>query len=383
MSLTVRAIGSMHDIGAAAWDALSGDDNPFIEHAFLASLEDSGSASADTGWMPAHLVVHDGDTLVGAAPMYVKDHSYGEYIFDWSWANACQRGGVPYYPKLVVAVPFTPATGPRALVAPGADRSAVFDALARGAHSVADAVEASSIHWLFTPPGEVGDLAARGFRARKSYQFHWERQDWRCFEDYLSAMTSKRRKEVRRERRAAADVGLDLAVETLTDWTDDDLGALYACYQSTIGDRGAHAYLTRAWWMALPRTLGHRALVATARRDGALVAAALAFRKGDQLFGRYWGALEDVPALHFELSYYQFINYGLAHGVRRFEAGAQGMHKISRGFLPAVTHSAHWLRHPGLDRAVAGFLVEEAAHVEQDVAHLAGRSPFRDAGEAP
>lgn len=379
---TLRIVHDLATVDAADWDALAGDDNPFVEHAFLAWLEESGSATAETGWMPAHVVVHEGGDASGrilaAAPTYVKSDSYGEYIFDWAWADACRRAGISYYPKIVVAVPFTPATGPRALVHPDAPEAACLDALGAGVRALADAVEASSVHWLFTPEDQAEALSTRGFRHRLSHQYHWEDLGFGDFDGYLAAMTSKRRKEVRRERRQAAAEGLDLAVESVADLTPDDLAALYRCYRATIDTRWAQAYLTEAWWRGLPEHLGHRGLVATARDGGRLVAASLAFQKGDQLFGRYWGSTVDVPALHFELCYYRFVEHALERGLRRFEAGAQGRHKIQRGFLPQLTHSAHWIRHPGLDDAVGGFLAEEAAHEREAVRVLSTEGPFKD-----
>lgn len=378
--LTVHTIAGMHEVDAASWDALAAPDDPFIEHRFLAWLEASGSVSANTGWRPMHLLVRDAEgVLVGAAPMYLKDHSYGEFIFDWAWANASQRAGVPYYPKLVSMVPLTPATGSRLLVHPQAARASVVQALAEGARALAEAHRAPSIHWLFTTEGEQAELTAHGFRARRSYQYHWlRRPGWSTFEDFLASLTAHRRKEVRRERAKAASTGLELATEPLVALSDADLAMLEGCYRTTIDDHGGVPYLTPAWFHGLREALGARGLVATARRDGRLVAASLAFHKGRNLYGRYWGALEPAPALHFELCYHSLIAWALAHGIERFEAGAQGEHKIQRGLLPSPTWSSHALRHPGLDRAVAAFLEQEAEQVLHAMGALAQRSPFRE-----
>lgn len=380
---TVQSCGALSEVEPAAWNALVGPDDPFAEHAFLHALERAGCVGGESGWMPAHLLVwredDDGSrTLDGAAPLYVKDNSYGEYIFDWGWANAAQRGGLRYYPKLVSSVPFTPATGTRVMVAPNADRSAITNLLAQGARAVADAVEASGVHWLFTPEDQASDLTEHGYVHRLSHQYHWENHGWSSFDDYLGAMNAKRRKEVRRERKQAASCGLQLSVEPITALSDADIEALHRCYQSTINERWAIAYLSRDWFFALRSELAHSAHVATARRDGVLVAGALAFQRGKHLYGRYWGATEGVRGLHFELCYYQLIQFALERGLTRFEAGAQGAHKISRGFLPTLTHSAHWLRHPGLFRAVEDFIVREAEHVKAEVASLSERSPFRE-----
>jgi predicted N-acyltransferase len=384
--LELSVAEDLRDVPAAAWDALAGEDNPFVEHAFLASLEVFGCVGPKAGWVPRHLLVWQGAgaarRLVGAAPMYLKNNSYGEYIFDWAWADASQRAGVPYYPKLVSAVPFTPATGPRLLIAPDLPRAPIVEALASGARAVAAEENAWSVHWLFTEPGEVGELGAHGYLGRTTHQYHWKNLGFTCFDDYLAAMGSKRRKEVRRERRAAAGLGLDIAVEPGGALSEQDVADLYGCYRSTIDSRRAIPYLTPAWFGAIRQQLAARAVVVTVRRSGRLVAGALNFRKGDHLYGRYWGALEDRPALHFEVCYYQLIEYAIAEGITLFEAGAQGEHKITRGFLPSRTYSAHWLRHAGLARAVAEFLPREARHLEAELLALAEGSPYRAPPEA-
>ena len=378
--LTMAVTDSLARVPAEDWDALVGSDNPFVEHAFLASLEEAGCVGPGTGWTPRYLLVHRGSgpdtTLVGAAPAYAKTDGYGEYIFDWGWAEAAERARVPYYPKLTVAVPFTPATGPRLLVHPEADAVAVEQLLAKGALSAAQQLGMHSVHWLFTTEQASKTLEAAGYMRRLSYQFHWRNQGWGCFDDYLGAMKAKRRKEIRRERRACAQ-GVVVDVEPASALTPVDLSALHRCYTRTIDGKWGRPYLNRRWFDALGPRLGHRALVVTARRNGALVAGALAFRKGRHLYGRYWGALEDHRALHFELCYYRLIQYACDEGMTLFEAGAQGYHKLARGFLPAVTHSAHWIRHPGLADAVDDFLSDEAKGVRARCAAMAESSPFR------
>ncbi len=381
--LRVEVAHGMGDVSAPAWDALVPADHPFLSHAFLHHLEDSGCVGPDAGQLPHHLLVwadgSEGARLVGAAPVYLKNHSYGEYIFDWSWADAAQRARLPYYPKVVACVPFTPATGPRMLVAADADRDAVFDALASGASALAEAAGASGVHWLFTLPEERAALAKRSFIARSSLQFVFNSEGWGSFEDFLGSLRSKRRKEVRRERRQAAELGLHLAVERVADLSGPDLDRLYRCYRRTIDEHGQIPYLTRAWWEGLGRALPDAALVATAREGspaGPLVAGALAFHGGRHLYGRYWGALQDHPALHFELCYYRLVAWALDHGVTRVEAGAQGHHKLARGFRPAEMASAHLLRHPGLHTAVASFCAREAEGVRRDVVELDAQGPF-------
>jgi predicted N-acyltransferase len=376
--LSTEVLPSLASVDPTAWDALTGLDNPFVEHAFLSALEESGSVgTVDSGWVPRHVVVRDGDRLVGALPLYEKYDSYGEYIFDWSWARAALQAGIAYYPKLVSAVPFTPATGPRLLVAPDAASGPVLGALLRGLAEVAQQSRASSVHVLFPPEAEIAPLVAAGFSPRLSYQFHWERQaGWRTFDDFVAALRAPARKAVRKERATAAAHGLALAMRPGAALTDADWAALEAFYRGTVADKGAIAYLTPAFFALLRRRLGHRILAAMAHRDDAPVAGALFLHKGGALFGRYWGSHEALDALHFELCYYQPIAWGLEHGIERFEAGAQGEHKLKRGLLPRLCHSAHWFGHAGLSKAVARYLREETAGVQETLAALAAHTPY-------
>jgi predicted N-acyltransferase len=374
----VRVVQRMSEVTPAAWDALAGDDDPFVEHAFLAWLEESGSVGGRTGWAPRHLLVEDGEgRLVAAAPGYLKDNSHGEYIFDWGWADAAWRAKIPYYPKLTHAVPFTPAGGARMLILPGAEADGLRRVLAEASWRAARECRAHGDHWLFCGEEEQATLAAAGWLARSSFQYHWFNHGYSSFEDSLESFVSRRRKEVRRERRQAAGAGLTLAVEPASALSEADHDRLWRCYQSTIAQHGAIPYLTERWWRGLGARLGHRAVVATARRGDEIVAMALAFHKGKQLFGRYWGALEQVPALHFELCYYQLIDYAIARGVQRVEAGAQGEHKLTRGFVPTLTRSAHRLAHAGLSDAVRAFVAQEHEHVLRSMAALSEHLPFR------
>ena len=369
---TVRVVAGLAEVSAEAWDALVHPSDPFLEHGFLRALETSGAVGPGTGWRPAHVLVEAGGHLRAAAPCYVKTDSYGEYIFDWGWADACRRAGIPYYPKLVVAVPFTPASGQRVLV----EHEAWRPALLSGVRALADRVGASSVHWLFARASEVRELAAEGHVHRVTHQYHWTNEGYGTYDDFLASLKSKRRKETRRERRQAEAHGLQLAVEPAHTLSREDLQAVHACYLSTISDRWSRAYLPEAWFLGLSGVAGRRAVVATARRDGKVVAMSLAFHRGDALFGRYWGALEALPAMHFELCYHRLIAWSIDHGVRRFEAGAQGEHKIPRGFLPAPIHSAHWLRHPGLAEAVASHVAEERDATQAWLTELTARGPY-------
>ena len=386
--LYVEIVDHVGAIPAAHWDALTGDANPFVEHAFLKALEDSGSVGRGTGWIPSHLVVRgaDGDgpdlaaptaPILGAAPLYVKTDSYGEYIFDWGWANAAHRAGIAFYPKLTAAVPFTPVTGPRLLVHPGADAEAVSAALAQGAISLCERANLSGVHWLFCTAQESARLAGAGYTPRLSRQFHWHNAGYRDFEDFLAAMSAKRRKEVRRERRRAQGHGLDIHVLPGTELRPEQWRALDGFYRRTVAQRGGMDYLTPRFFELLPERLAHRVVAVIAERAGRPVAGTLNFRKGDHLYGRYWGASEDLDALHFECCYYQLVDYAIAEGITLFEAGAQGQHKLARGFLPSLTHSAHVIAHPGLRQAIDAFIGREADEVRQEIAWLATHSPFR------
>lgn len=381
--LHIEITDGVRGVDPAAWDALVAPDDPFTEHAFLALLEESGSVGPETGWVPRPVLVRRDGRLVGAAPAYVKSHSYGEYIFDWGWAQAARRAGVTYYPKLVVAVPHTPATGSRLLVAPHEDRAEVTDALVEGLRRLADDTRCSSIHLLFTTEAERHALGERGFLRRSSYQFHWQDTGYGSFDGFLAALRAPARKQLRRERRDAAALGLDVAVLRGDAIGAADWAAMRRFYHTTAAEKGAYPYLSDAFFDLAPRRVAHTALLVLARHRGEPVAGSLCFQRGRHLYGRYWGAAEDLPMLHFELCYYVPIDECLRRGWTRFEAGAQGEHKLKRGFLPTETCSAHWLRHPGLSRAVAEWLPHEAGAVAQEMAILAAHGPFRrcDGGE--
>ncbi len=374
----IDVVDGLGAVDAAAWDALIGEDHPFVTYAFLRTLEVTGCVGGRTGWTPRHLLLRDEDgRLRGAVPGYLKDHSMGEYVFDHAWADAARRSGLSYYPKWVAAVPLTPATGPRLLVAHG-DESARAS-LATAVAELAPRLGVHSVHALFLDEADAAALGAAGLHARASLQYHWVRDPaWTTWEDHLAALTSKRRKEVRRERAAAHAHGLSLAVEGGEALSDEDVARAYACYRETVDAHGAWAYLTESFFAALRGPLAPYVRMATARRDGRLVAMALAFTRGRHLYGRVWGALEPLRGLHFELCYYQFLEHAFAAGLWRVEAGAQGEHKIARGFQPTLLRSAHRLVHPGLDRAVADFLVREAAALEDAAASLEAHLPYRD-----
>jgi len=331
------------------------------------------------------VLARDGGRLVGAVPLYLKTNSYGEFIFDWAWANAAQRSGVRYYPKLVAAIPFTPATGRRlpVLDAPGVDAAAVTAALLRGTRELADEARVSSIHFLFCTEPEKARLAEAGYFPRLSMQFHWRNRPERPFEDfedYLSTFRSQNRKQVRKERRVAAEHGLTFRTATGAELETRDWTALRAFYVANVDRHGGHAYLSEAFFELARETLAHRLVATLAYKGTQPVAGTINFEKGAHLYGRYWGCLDDFQMLHFELCYYQLIERAIARRQALFEAGAQGEHKLKRGLGPAFTHSAHWIRNPGLGAAVGAFVEREAEGVAEEVRAYAEHAPFKAAG---
>jgi predicted N-acyltransferase len=376
--LSVRRIARLSEISAADWDALVGDDDPFVEHAFLAGLEASGSVGRGTGWVPMHLVVSDGARVLGALPLYEKDDSWGEFIFDFQWARAAQAAKIRYYPKLVSMVPFTPATGRRFLVHPDADRGPIVRALLDGAIDAARERRASSLHLLYLDARERDEaLAHGGFTPRLSLQFHWQNQGYRDFEHYLDAFRAPSRKQVRKERRLVVESGVEVRVVAGPALSDDEWRALEVFYRLNVARHGSFAYLRPPFFEHLRRHHAHRVLAVIARRDGAPIAGSLNFEKGANLYGRYWGSTVEQEMLHFECCYYRLIEHAIARGQTRFEAGAQGHHKLKRGLLPADVHSAHWIAEPRLAMAVEQFCVEEAAYMRREIDEVMGESPFK------
>jgi hypothetical protein len=380
-SLTLTLHDAIADIPAADWDACAGTDNPFVSHALISAFEDSGSANARDGWMPQHVVLRGEDRrVVAVAPMYAKSHSYGEYVFDHGWANALERAGGTYYPKLQVAVPFSPVPGPRLLRRPGAGIpiAAFASAFQQACHSM----DLSSVHVTFCAEAEWEGLGDAGWLQRIGMQFHWENNGYATFEDFLGALSSRKRKVLRRERRDANAAGLTFHALSGQDLTEAHWDAFYRFYISTVDRKWGGAYLTRPFFSLLGERLGDRVVLMMAAKDGKPVAGALNIAGRDALYGRNWGCRGDWPFLHFELCYYRAIDWAIERGLARVEAGAQGRHKIQRGYLPKPTYSAHWIAHAGLRRAVAGFLEDERQQVHAEMAELAEQSPFRRDGEA-
>lgn len=369
-------------VAPSAWNRAVGTDNPFVRHEFLAALEASGSVGAARGWRPQHLLLHSEapgrGVLLGCVPLYLKDHSYGEYVFDWAWAEAYRRAGLAYYPKLVAAVPFTPVTGPRLLVAPDAPPE-TRARLVEGARALAEELNVSSLHWLFADAADTALLEQSGLLRRDGYQFHWHNRGYRDFDDFLAGFSAVKRKKVRRERRQVREAGITLAAAEGTAIGPELWDSFYDFYLATIEKHGAHAYLTRAFFRELSERLPESLVLIVARRNNDCLAAAFFVRGADTLYGRYWGTRAAVPGLHFETCYYAAIDYCIAHGLARFEAGAQGEHKLTRGFLPTPTYSAHWLRHPEFNRAVEDFLRRERRGVDMYIDELDRHSPFKKA----
>ncbi|MSP04914.1 MAG: N-acetyltransferase [Acetobacteraceae bacterium] len=375
LSLTLhRSIG---EIAAAEWDLCATSENPFVSHAFLSAMEDSGSTNVRTGWLPQHAVLRGPDGQIkAAAPMYAKSHSYGEYVFDHGWGQAFERAGGKYYPKLQIAAPFSPVPGPRLLIRPKCGIS--IAAMAGALVQACEGLDLSSVHVTFCTEGEWTALGDAGWLQRIGIQFHWDNNNFTNFNDFLGALSSRKRKALRRERREAQNCGLEFLTLQGTEITEAHWDAFYRFYQSTVDRKWGSAYLTRKFFSLLGERLGNAVVLMLATQNGKPVAGALNLKSADTLYGRNWGCKGDFPFLHFELCYYRAIDFAIANNLKRVEAGAQGRHKIQRGYLPQTTYSAHWISHTSFRRAVANFLVEEEQDVRAEMAALAEQSPFRD-----
>jgi predicted N-acyltransferase len=391
--LRVNLLPSISAIDAAAWNACANpgtsasgatgtdpDYNPFISHEFLRALEDSGSAVAETGWQPIHLSIEDeGRALLGVAPAYAKSHSQGEYVFDHAFADALERAGGDYYPKIQVAVPFTPATGRRLLVRPGAEYDMARLGLIQGLASVTRRVEASSVHITFMTAEEqrLFTDSGMGFLARDDIQFHWANEGFASFDDFLASLASRKRKALNRERRDALADGLQIRWITGSDIREHHWDAFWHFYQDTGSRKWGRPYLTREFFSRVGSAMADKILLIFAMRGDIPVAGALNFIGGDTLYGRYWGCTEEHPFLHFEVCYYQAIDFALAHGLSRVEAGAQGGHKLARGYRPSITHSAHLFAHPGLEQAAQAYLAREREEIARSREALDQETPFK------
>ena len=387
--VTIRVLAGVRDIDAATWDALANpapgeetpeyERNPFLRHAFFDALEASGSASARTGWLPHHLVAERDGEVIGILPCYVKSHSQGEYVFDYGWADAFERAGGRYYPKLQCTVPFTPATGRRLLVGNGPDQRERQAVLAEGLRRVCEETGVSSAHITFQRPDEARLLAEMGFLERNDQQFHWRNREnapYRDFDDFLATLASRKRKAIRRERAQAVE---NVTIERLSGsaLSEDVWDTFFRFYMDTGSRKWGRPYLTRDFYARIGDTMADDIVLVMARREGRHVAGAINFAGSHTLYGRHWGCIEHHPMLHFECCYYQAIDYAIEHGLRTVEAGAQGGHKLARGYMPTITHSTHHITHPGLREAVADYLVAEREAVAHEAEAIERHGPFR------
>jgi predicted N-acyltransferase len=377
MNYRTHIVSTLSEIGQSAWDALVASQakaNPFLSFAFLHALHESGSASVESGWQPQFIVLYDGDHLAAAMPLYVKSHSYGEYVFDWAWADAYHRNGVEYYPKLLSAIPFTPVTGPRLMAVDDRARAALIEVL-RGTQQ---ASEVSSTHILYPPEEHVQQLADAGFMLRSGVQFHWLNAGYRDFDQFLATLEKKKRKNIRAERRKVADAGIVMRRVRGVDATDAHWRLFNRCYQHTYKAHHSTPYLNLDFFQRIGRTMAENILLIIAEREGKPIAASLVIHNADTLFGRYWGELEHVPCLHFETAYYQPLEFCIEQKIAVFEGGAQGEHKMARGFLPTKTWSAHWLAHPAFADAIERFLEREKGGIDEYIDELNDRNPFKE-----
>lgn len=384
-SRTIETVESILDVGADAWGHLIGANkqgdgayNPFISYAFLSSLEESGSAEPETGWIGSHLLVRDGEgALEAALPAYLKMHSYGEYVFDHAWADAYERAGGRYYPKLQSSIPFTPASAPKLLVGDAAHSDGLRALLAQGVQAVVDKLGLSSAHVTFVDESEANLLEGQGFLTRHDQQFHWYNDTYRSFADFEAALASRKRKQIRKERREALVNHIDIEWLSGDDLKEEHWDAFFTFYQDTGARKWGQPYLTRQFFSLVGERMASDVVLIMAKREGRYVAGALNFKGSDALYGRNWGCTEHHPFLHFEVCYYQAIDYAIAHGLSRVEAGAQGAHKLARGYVPAITTSMHHIPNPSFRRAVSDYLAGEREQVLFDASYLEQRTPFR------
>ena len=374
---TAKICHSITEIDSDQWDrcaAGTGAYTPFTRHAFLLALEESGSVGRDAGWQPFHVAVENGDELIGVVPLYLKNHSQGEYVFDYAWADAWHRAGHNYYPKLQSSIPFTPATSPKLLCADNSDanQQLLLDACLQ----VAEQAKVSSLHMTFLPEDQWQHAAGAGLLQRMDQQFHWHNAGYTNFDEFLAQLASKKRKNLKRERRTALENDITIHWLTGADLNEAHWDAFYQFYLDTGSRKWGSPYLTRDFFSRASATMAEDILLIMAQREGRYIAGALNFIGGDTLFGRNWGCIEDHRFLHFEVCYYQAIDFAISRGLKRVEAGAQGGHKVVRGYLPQATYSAHWIADPGFRDAVARFLEEERRYVAEDIEHVEQRSPF-------
>lgn len=375
--MRIMSLTRIDEVNQESWNALTNLSNPFIRHEFLCSLEHAGCVAPETGWAPCHIVATEGDRLLGALPLYLKHHSWGEFVFDFAWADAYERSSKAYYPKIINAVPYTPATGPRFLVAPSPEAARVKQALLEAARDLVVERKASSLHCLFTTTDDSEFLASHDFLLRLGCQYHWHNLNYGDFNDFLGGFTAEKRKKVKRERRRIQDAGIEILMLEGDEISPELWEVFYGFYYGTVLRKSGFVPLSLEFFLNLGRTMPENLILGVARHQGDYVAAALSLRGEDTLYGRYWGASNDFHSLHFELCYYTGIEYCIRHGLQRFEPGAQGEHKISRGFLPTPTYSNHWLADPIFQRAVAISLEREREQMRYRIRELSSHAPYK------
>ena len=374
-------IQQIKDIPAGQWNNVTGTGNPFLRYEFLAALEQHHCVGEHHGWLPRHIAAYDDDNkLAGLVPLYLKDNSYGEFVFDWAWADAWHRAGKPYYPKLVAAIPFTPVTGPRLLVHPLAERARVVKSLVEAALALTEQTGSSSLHWLFTDKRDTDTLVEQGFMRRTGCHFHWSNQHYRNFDDFLSRLTSRKRKKIRRERRHVEEAGIQMEIVHGREATEEQWHSMHYFYRTTFEKKSGMPTLSAGFFHEISRTMGDQVVLVFATHQGKAVAGAIMLRGDDALYGRHWGCLQEFHSLHFETCYYQGIEYCIEHGLSLFEPGAQGEHKISRGFLPTLTWSVHWIRDDDFRPVIERYLLQEHELVIDYYNELSETSPFKKAG---
>jgi predicted N-acyltransferase len=379
MSTAIEVLDSVSAVSATEWEALRRSDYPFLRHDFLLGLERADCTTAAAGWTPAHLRLHDAGRTLAILPAWLKSHSYGEYVFDWAWADAWRRMGLAYYPKLLTAIPFTPATGPRLLHDPALDAGELWRVFREQMPTIAQRLDASSWHVLFPGEDDAAALADAGLHTRHQVQFHWFNRGYSDFDDFLDGFSSRKRKSLRRERRRVAEQGLTLSMRHGGELAEEDWAVFHRFYQMTYAKRSGHGgYLTREFFLDVAARMEEQVVMALASKDGTPVAGALYFRDADTLYGRYWGCSQEYDCLHFETCYYQGIDYCIRHGLSRFDPGAQGEHKIQRGFEPTTTLSCHWVAQPELDQAVGDFTRREQQHVAEYREDAGALLPFKE-----
>lgn len=378
----MKACAGINEIGQQSWDACANPEgvpyDPFLSYTFLSALEESGSATANTGWAPYHLALeHESDGIVGVVPMYLKSHSQGEYVFDYSWADAFERAGGRYYPKLQVSVPFTPATGRRLLVRTDTGDPDLEKYLLSGMMQVSEQMEVSSVHITFATKPQWQLMGELGFLQRTHNQFHWQNDGYDTFDDFLAALSSKKRKNIKRERRGATAAGVEIESLTGSDIEERHWDDFYRFYMDTGSRKWGSPYLTRQFFSVIGETMPEDILLVMCKRDGRYIAGAINFIGGECLFGRNWGCVEHHPFLHFEVCYYQAIEFAIQRGLCRVEAGAQGEHKLARGYMPSQTYSAHWIANESFRDAVDNYLKNERRYIAEEIDYIAEHGPFR------